>query len=84
MTRATQVFREDHFKRFDKIREELEKRVTALQLVKTQQLKEIERLTVEKQETKEMAEKIAEKYEDIKDKQEELTKRFDIVYSLII
>lgn len=47
----------------------------ALQLVKKQQSKEVERLNSEKTDMQEMAEKLAEKYEDIKDKQEDLTKR---------
>lgn len=75
LARTTKIFRDDHFKRYDKVRDELEKRVKALQLVKAQQLKEIERITAEKASMQEMAEKLAEKYEDIKDKQEELTKR---------
>lgn len=47
----------------------------ALQMLKKHQTNEIQRLNIMKQSMQENAERLAEKYEDIKDKQEELTKR---------
>lgn len=49
--------------------------MAALQLLKKHQTNELQRFNVMKQNMQESAETLAEKYEDIKDKQEELTKR---------
>lgn len=75
LQRAAKVFREEYFKYYDKAREELEKRVKALQMLKTYQQEQIEKMTGEKLEIQQKAESLAEKYEDIKDKQDELSKR---------
>lgn len=75
LSRTISVFRNDYFKRYDRIREELEKRVKALQLVKDQQKKDLQKLSKDKQQLQETAEKLAEKYEEIQERQEDLTKR---------
>jgi hypothetical protein len=49
-------------------------RVRTLQTLKQHQLQELEHMEQEKLKLKQTAEQIAEKYEDTKDKQEEITK----------
>lgn len=83
LTRATQIFREEHFKKHENIRKEIEKRVAALQMLKKHQSNELQRIIVMKQSMQENAERLAERYEDIKDKQEELTKRFNVLMQYI-
>ncbi|XP_025831243.1 nuclear pore complex protein Nup88 [Agrilus planipennis] len=75
LQRASQSFRENHFKHHQKAIEEIEKRVKTLNLLKNYQLKEVDRMQRERLMLQEKAGYLAEKYEDIKDKQEELTKR---------
>uniref|UniRef100_A0A1Y1L9A3 Nucleoporin Nup88 n=1 Tax=Photinus pyralis TaxID=7054 RepID=A0A1Y1L9A3_PHOPY len=75
LQRAAQVFREEHFKYYEKAREEIEKRIKVLQMLKNFQTTEIQKLIKEKQNLQTKAESLAEKYEDIKDKQELLKKR---------
>lgn len=53
-------------------------RVRTLQSLKQHQLQELEHMEQEKLKLKQTAEQLAEKYEDTKDKQEEITKRQDI------
>lgn len=50
-------------------------RVRTLQTLKQHQMQELELMEQEKIKLKQRAEQLAEKYEDTKDKQEELTKR---------
>lgn len=75
MQRASGVFRDEHFKNHNKAREEIEKRLKTLTKLKEIQKGDMERLSKEKLILQEKAESIAEKYEDIKDKQEEMSKR---------
>ncbi|KAJ3651979.1 hypothetical protein Zmor_017982 [Zophobas morio] len=74
LQRASQVFRE-YFENHARAREEIEKRVKALQMMKEFQLKQIDNMNAEKHALREKAENLAEKYEDIKDKQDEMMKR---------
>ncbi|XP_044739035.1 nuclear pore complex protein Nup88 [Chrysoperla carnea] len=83
LVRATQTFREEHFKKLERVREEIEKRVKALQMLRKYQEGELSRLEQEKEKTQAFAEKLAEKYEDIKDKQELLTKRSEDLLRLV-
>lgn len=69
------VFRQDYFPHYVKAREEIEKRLKALQMLKKYQQEQVVRLSGEKRELTEKAEALAEKYEDIKDKQDVLMKR---------
>lgn len=75
LMQATQVFREQYFSRLDKVRQEIEKRVTALQVLKEQQLNEIQLLEKEKESIRDKAEQLAEIYEDVGDKQQSLLER---------
>ncbi|XP_060532815.1 nuclear pore complex protein Nup88 [Cylas formicarius] len=75
LQRASQVFREQLFKQHSKAREEMEKRIHTLKMLREAQKKEIERMVVQRDELQKSAGDLAEKYEDIKDKQDELLKR---------
>lgn len=76
-----QTLRNQHFKHYEKAREDIEKRVKVLQLLKKNQMNELQKLNQEKQILQEKAEQLAEKYEDIKDKQEDLRIRW---YLLVV
>ncbi|XP_058825698.1 nuclear pore complex protein Nup88 [Topomyia yanbarensis] len=82
LTQATRMLREHYFVRHDKARQEIEKRVHVLRLLKVQQLNEIAQLQQEKQQIRETAERLAENYEDICDKQSALFKRAQEVVRL--
>ncbi|XP_051154402.1 nuclear pore complex protein Nup88 isoform X1 [Leptopilina boulardi] len=81
--RATTIFRSQHFLRHDKVREEILKKVRTLKALKNHQLKELEYLIHVKKELQETAEKLAERYEDIKDNQEDLARRAQEVLRLV-
>ncbi|KAK5638860.1 hypothetical protein RI129_013155 [Pyrocoelia pectoralis] len=75
LQRATKVFKEEHFKYYEEAREEIEKRVKVLKMLKNFQTTELQKLMKERQNLQAKAENLAEKYEDIKDKQELFKKR---------
>lgn len=81
-TKALKILREEYFTKLNEARQEIEKRIHALNLLKNQQLQEIKRLTEEKIEIKNRAEKIAEKCEDVHNKQESLTERVQMILRL--
>lgn len=75
MFHVTQIFRRQHFIRHDKAREEIGKKLRTLKALKTHLLKELDILMETKKELQQTAGRLAERYEDIKDKQEELARR---------
>lgn len=72
---ATQILREKHFVKHMQAHQEIQKRVKQLQILKQQQFAEIAQLQSEKNDIREKAEKLAELYEDIAEKQAGLVKR---------
>lgn len=82
LTQATRMLREHYFVKHEKTRQEIERRVHVLRLLKEQQLNEIAQLQEEKQQIRETAERLAENYEDICDKQNALFKRAQEVVRL--
>lgn len=82
LTQATRMLREHYFVKHEKARQEIERRVHVLRLLKEQQLNEIAQLQEEKQQIRETAERLAENYEDICDKQNALFKRAQEVVRL--
>lgn len=72
---ATNIFRTQHFVRHDKVREEINKKVHALKVLKTHLLKELDVLTETKKELQHTVARLAERYEDINDEQKELACR---------
>ncbi|XP_050100888.1 nuclear pore complex protein Nup88 [Anopheles aquasalis] len=75
LTQMTRMLRDHYFVRHEKARQEIEKRVHVLKLLKQQQLADIEELQAEKLKIRETAERLAETYEDLCDKQNALFKR---------
>ncbi|XP_058448960.1 nuclear pore complex protein Nup88 [Malaya genurostris] len=82
LTQATRMLRDYYFVKHDKVRQEIEKRVHVLRLLKDQQLNDIAQLQKEKQQIRDTAERLAETYEDICDKQNALFKRAQEVVRL--
>ncbi|XP_056634772.1 nuclear pore complex protein Nup88 [Diorhabda sublineata] len=83
LQRTAQVFRDEYFKNHIKAKEELEKRIQTLSMMKRNQLKEIEHMRKERDVLREKASNLAEKYEDIQDKQDELLKRSENLLMLV-
>ncbi|RZC36256.1 nuclear pore complex protein Nup88, partial [Asbolus verrucosus] len=73
----------EYFENHTRSREEIEKRIKALQMMKEFELKHLERINVEKHQLQEKAENLAEKYEDIKDKQDEIMRRCEKLLILV-
>lgn len=83
LQRATQTFQDEHFKKLERVREEIVKRVKALQMLRNYQENELTRLEHDKEETQKHAEKLAELYEDAKEKQQNLSDRVENLLKLI-
>ncbi|KAJ6633185.1 Nuclear pore complex protein Nup88 [Pseudolycoriella hygida] len=79
---AIEILREKYFPRLSKARMEIDKRVKHLQVLKEQQKQEITQLQKEKDEIRAKAERLAELYEDVSDKQQILFKRVQEVVRL--
>ncbi|XP_053563489.1 nuclear pore complex protein Nup88 [Bombina bombina] len=75
LSRATQVFREEYILKQDLARVEIEKRVKLLFAQKEKQLKDLQKCKEERKSLTEMAERLADKYEEAKEKQEDINKR---------
>ncbi|NXU71413.1 NUP88 protein, partial [Oreotrochilus melanogaster] len=75
LSRATQVFREEYILKQDLAREEIQQRVKLLWRQKKKQLEDLTYLREEKKSLREMAERLADKYEEAKEKQEDIMNR---------
>ncbi|XP_072248111.1 nucleoporin 88 [Leuresthes tenuis] len=75
LSRATQVFREEYILKQDMAREEMQRRVKLLTGQKNKQLEELTLCREEKKSLREAAERLADKYEDAKYRQEAITNR---------
>ena len=75
LTQATQLLHEKKFVQHERARNEIEKRVHILKLLKLQQLKDIADLQKEKETIRDKAEQLAEKIEDTFEVQNNLMKR---------
>lgn len=75
MSKASIYFRNEVFPRHEVAAAEIERRVRALNLQKQHQEEDVALLLKNKLELKNKAEQLAEKYEEINDKQQELMKR---------
>lgn len=80
---ATQMLREQYILKHDKVKQEIEKRVRILKLMKEQQEQEISQLEVEKAKIKNDAERLAEQYEEANDRQQMLFKRTQEIIRLV-
>ncbi|XP_064424925.1 nucleoporin 88 isoform X2 [Latimeria chalumnae] len=75
LSRATQVFREEYIIKQDLAREEIQRRVKLLRGQKEKQLEDLEHCIEERQNLREMAERLADKYEEAKEKQDIIMNR---------
>ncbi|KAM8976346.1 nuclear pore complex protein Nup88 [Pelodytes ibericus] len=75
LSRATQVFREEYVLKQDLAREEIQRRVKLLMAQKEKQIKDLSYCKEERKSLKEMAECLAEKFEEAKEKQDNLINR---------
>ncbi|XP_035382657.1 nucleoporin 88 [Electrophorus electricus] len=81
LSRATQVFREEYILKLDLAREEIQKRVKLLTGQKTKQLEDLTLCREERKSLREAAERLADKYEDAKYRQEVIMNRMKQVLS---
>ncbi|XP_053130563.1 nuclear pore complex protein Nup88 isoform X2 [Hemicordylus capensis] len=72
LSRATQVFREEYILKQDLAREEIQRRVKLLREQKKKQLEDLGYCREERKSLREMAERLADKYEEAKEKQEDI------------
>ncbi|XP_077152620.1 nuclear pore complex protein Nup88 [Ranitomeya variabilis] len=79
LSRATQVFREEYILKQDMAREEIQRRVKLLITQKEKQCKDLQYRKEERKSLKETAERLAEKYEEAKEKQDDLLSRLKAV-----
>lgn len=75
LSRATQVFREEYILKQDMAREEMQRRVKLLTGQKNKQLEEMALCREERMSLREAAERLADKYEDTKYRQETIMNR---------
>ncbi|MEE6469908.1 hypothetical protein FKM82_008812 [Ascaphus truei] len=75
LSRATQVFREEYILKQDLAKEEIQRRVKLLIGQKEKQLEDLCYCKEEKKSLTDMAERLAEKYEEAKEKQEDIVNR---------
>lgn len=80
---ATQVLRDQYFPQHERVRQELEKRVKLLQLMRAQQRADIEQLLRDKEAVRSTAERLAERYEDIQESQLAVFRRAQQVARLV-
>ncbi|XP_026187459.1 nucleoporin 88 [Mastacembelus armatus] len=81
LSRATQVFREEYILKQDMAREEMQRRVKLLMGQKNKQLEELSLCREERKSLREAAERLADKYEDAKYRQETIINRVKKVLS---
>ncbi|KAL4660581.1 nuclear pore complex protein Nup88 isoform X1, partial [Arapaima gigas] len=75
LSRATQVFREEYILKQDMAREEMQRRVKLLNGQKQKQLEDLALCREERKSLREAAERLADKYEDAKYRQEAIMNR---------
>lgn len=83
ITRVTRLFREEHFPKYEMVKDEISRRVRILRNMKKRQVEEIKELEQKKGELQAAAEKLADKYEEANEKQEILTKRAEKIVMTI-
>ena len=77
------VFREEYIPKLDKARCEIEKRVAGLEARKTQQHLSLAKLTEERFALRDSAAQLSEKYEDLRDNEENLMARIEAILNAI-
>lgn len=83
MLDAFQLLRDQYITKHDKVRQMIEKRVRILRVLEEQQRQEVTDLMTEKVKLRENAELLADKYEEMNDKQQEILKNLhDVIRSI--
>lgn len=80
---ATNVLREQYFAKHDRCRQELEKRVRLLQLMRQQQNNDLTQLQLDMDRIRNTAERLAERYEDAQERQLQVFQRAQEVARLV-
>lgn len=80
---AFQRLRDQYISNHDKVRQKIENRVKILRVLDGQQRQEVAELLQEKEKLRENAECLAEKYEEINDRQQILLKNLHEILSLV-
>ncbi|KAK6640530.1 hypothetical protein RUM44_012225 [Polyplax serrata] len=84
ISRTTNILRKEYFEKFQLVRDETEQRVMALRALLGLHMDELNQLDNEKTQLQAMAEKLAEKYEEITEKQLVLNQRIEKVVSTVL
>lgn len=83
MLDAFQMLRDQYIAKHDKVRQMIEKRVKILCVLEEQQRQEVADLMAEKQKLRDNAELLAEKYEELNDRQQDILKNLhDVIRSI--
>lgn len=83
MLSSFQLLREQYITKHDQVRQKIENRVKILRVLEKQQRQEIDELVIEKAKLRENAELLAEKYEEISDKQDYLSSKLHEIHRLL-
>ena len=83
LARSTKVLRDEYIGKLDKARKEIEKRVAGLETRKAQQHLSLSKLTEERFSLRDKAAQLSEKYEDIRDNQENQVSRIETILNVI-
>lgn len=81
-TRFFKTFRAEYFPKHREARDQIDKRLHVLQLLQTNQIKEINFLVIKKVEIQNKDKELRRKYESVQEKQKQLTKRSELLLRL--
>lgn len=83
MLNSFQLLRDQYIIKHDRVRQKIENRVKILRILEQQQRQEIKELMVEKENLRENAEHLVDKYDEIGDKQQQIMQQLHEVHRLM-
>lgn len=83
MLNSFQLLRDQYISKHDRVRQKIENRVKILHVLEQQQRQEIQELMVEKENLRENAERLADKYDDMSEKQQQIMQQLHEVHRLL-
>lgn len=83
MLNSFQLLRDQYITKHDRVRQKIENRVKILRILQQQQHQEIKELMVEKDNLRETAERLVDKYDEIGDKQQQIMQQLHEVHRLM-
>lgn len=83
MLNSFQLLRDQYINKHDRVRQKIENRVKILHVLEQQQRQEIQELMVEKENLRENAERLADKYDDMSEKQQQIMRQLHEVHRLL-